>query len=96
MTFYLDLEDFIDTAAEVLGLAEDTVAKAARLDRAESALHAPRASWGGVELYPGFQMKAAVLLVRLAKNHRAGRRRGAIQAETADWIAERLRPPPQP
>jgi death on curing protein len=69
VTVYLDLEDFIDTAAEVLGLAEETVAKAARLELAESALHAPRASWGGVDFYPGFPMKAAVLLVRLAKNH---------------------------
>jgi death on curing protein len=29
----------------------------------------PKASWGGVEFYPSFAMKAAVLLVRLTKNH---------------------------
>ena len=40
-----------------------------RLDLAESALHAPQAGWGDVELYPVFAMKAAVLLVRLTKNH---------------------------
>jgi death on curing protein len=141
VTNYLDLEDFIDTAAEVLGLAEDTVAKAARLDLAESALHAPRASWVEVDFYPEFPMKAAVLLVRLAKNHALpdGNKRTAltcmvrfclrngyeyvppagddpdaeetfqrmlaiaaapaddleaIEAETAVWIAERLRPRP--
>ena len=43
--------------------------KTARLDLAESALHAPQAGWGEVEFYPDFPMKAAVLLVRLAKNH---------------------------
>jgi hypothetical protein len=43
--------------------------KAVRLDLAESALHAPQAAWGGVEFYPSFPMKAAVLLGRLTKNH---------------------------
>ena len=69
MTSYLGLDDFIETAAELLGLPEETVVKMARLDLAESALHAPQSGWGEVEFYPGFPMKAAVLLVRLAKNH---------------------------
>jgi death-on-curing protein len=69
VTLYLGLEDSIETAAEVLDLPEETVAKAARLDLAESALHAPQAGMGEVEFYPDFAMKAAVLLVRLAKNH---------------------------
>ena len=69
MTTYLGLEDFIETAAGVLDLPEETVVKMARLDLAESALHAPQAGWGQVEFYPEFPMKAAVLLVRLAKNH---------------------------
>ena len=68
MTSYLDLDDFVETAAEVLALPEETVVKMARLDLAESALHAPQAGWGEVEFYPAFPMKAAVLLVRLAKN----------------------------
>ena len=38
-------------------------------DLADSALHAPSASFGGQEFYPDFVDKAAVLLVRLAKNH---------------------------
>ncbi|HYY78091.1 MAG TPA: type II toxin-antitoxin system death-on-curing family toxin [Actinomycetes bacterium] len=69
MTSYLDLDDYVETAAEILGLAPETVAKLARLDLAESALHAPQASWGGADFYPDFSAKAAVLLVRLTKNH---------------------------
>ena len=40
-----------------------------RLSLADSALHAPAAGFGDVDLYPEFVDKAAVLLVRLAKNH---------------------------
>jgi death on curing protein len=69
VTTYLDLDDFVETAAELLALPEETVVKMARLELAESALHAPQAGWGEVEFYPEFPMKAAVLLVRLAKNH---------------------------
>ena len=43
MTIYLGLEDFVETAAAVLDLPEETVVKMARLDLAESALHAPQA-----------------------------------------------------
>lgn len=68
MTIYLGLEDVVETAAAVLDLPEETVVKMARLDLAESALHAPQAGWDEVEFYPDFPMKA-VLLVRLAKNH---------------------------
>ena len=50
MTSYLDLDDFVETAAELLALPEETVVKMARLDLAESALHAPQAGWGEVEV----------------------------------------------
>jgi death on curing protein len=69
VTSYLDLDDFVETAAELLALPDETVVKMARLDLAESALHAPQAGWGDIEFYPDFAMKAAVLLVRLTKNH---------------------------
>ena len=36
---------------------------------ADSALHAPAAAFGGTEFYPDFVDKAAVLIVRLAKNN---------------------------
>ena len=42
---------------------------AANTAMADSALHAPSASFAGEEFYPDFVDKAAVLIVRLAKNH---------------------------
>lgn len=62
---YPTVEDYLHAAAYVLDLPVETVIKAARLELAESALHAPQAGWGEVEFYPQFPMKAAVLLVRL-------------------------------
>jgi death on curing protein len=55
----------------------------------------PQAGWGGVEFYPGFAMKAAVLLVRLTKNHALpdGNKRTALAVTIAfcdvngfDWV----------
>lgn len=66
---YLDLADFLVIAAEVTGLDVDTVIKVADLDLADSALHAPSAGFGETDFYPAFVDKAAVLIVRLAKNH---------------------------
>jgi death on curing protein len=57
VTSYLDLDDFVETAAELLALPEETVVKMARLDLAESTLHAPQAGWGEVEFYPDFAMQ---------------------------------------
>jgi death on curing protein len=62
---YPTVEDYLHAAAYVLDLPVETVIKAARLELAESALHAPQAGWGEVEFYPQFPMKAAVLLVQL-------------------------------
>lgn len=45
------------------------VVRASRLDLLDSALHAPQAGFGKVEFYPDFVDKAAVLTVRIAKNH---------------------------
>ncbi len=42
---------------------------AANTAMADSALNAPSASFAGEEFYPDFVDKAAVLIVRLAKNH---------------------------
>lgn len=41
----------------------------AQLNLADSALAAPAAEFGGVEFYPDFAMKAAVLCSRLVRNH---------------------------
>ncbi len=66
---YLDLADFIAIAASVTNLDEATIAKIADLGLADSALHAPAATYGETEFYPDFVDKAAVLIVRLARNH---------------------------
>ena len=66
---YLGLVDYIAIAAEVTGLDVETLMHVAKLDLADSALHAPAAGFGEVEFYPDFVTKAAVLVVRLAKNH---------------------------
>lgn len=66
---YLDLADFLAIAAAVTGLDIDTVIKVTNLDLADSALHAPSAGFGDTDFYSDFIDKAAVLIVRLAKNH---------------------------
>ena len=82
---YPDLADYLAIAAAVTGVDLKTLANATKLDLADSALHAPSASFGGDEFYPDFCDKAAVLLVRLAKNHPLldGNKR-------ASWVTLRL------
>lgn len=84
-TRYLDLADFVSIASEVTGLDVVVVLKVANLDLADSALHAPAAGFGDLDFYPDFVDKAAVLLVRLARNHPLpdGNKRTA-------WVATRL------
>jgi death-on-curing protein len=66
---YLDLADFLAISEIVLGQPAEDIAFVPRLELAESALHAPAASFGGVEFYPDLIMKAAVLCTRIVKNH---------------------------
>jgi len=66
---YLALDDYIAIAVEVTGQAVETLVNATDTNLADSALHAPSASFAGEEFYPDFVDKAAVLIVRLAKNH---------------------------
>jgi len=56
-----------------------------KLSLADSALHAPAAGFGDTDIYPDFVDKAAVLLVRLAKNHPLpdGNKRAA-------WVSMRM------
>jgi death on curing protein len=63
------LDDYIDIAAYLLGDDRAAVAALPRITLAESALHAPFASFGGTEAYPALVEQAAVLLEHLAKNH---------------------------
>jgi len=63
------LDDYIDLAAYLLGADRAAVRALPRIALAESALHAPFASFGGVDAYPTLLEQAAVLLQHLAKNH---------------------------
>lgn len=69
MTEYLDLVDYLLIAEAVTGIQAEVLAKLPRIGLAESALHAPQASFGEVEFYPEFTTKAAVLLIHLLRNH---------------------------
>jgi death-on-curing protein len=82
---YLDLADFVAIAAAVTELDEETIIKVADLGLADSALHAPAAGFGDREFYEDFVDKAAVLVVRLARNHPLpdGNKRAA-------WVALRM------
>jgi prophage maintenance system killer protein len=54
---------------QVTGSEAAVLAKASPIDLADSALHAPSASFGGAEFYPDVVDTAAVLACRLAWNH---------------------------
>lgn len=66
---YVDLGDFLAISEIVLGTTVEGIAQMSRLELAESALHAPAASFGDVEFYPDLATKAAVLCTRIVKNH---------------------------
>jgi death on curing protein len=82
---YLDLADYLAIAAAVTELELKTVMKVTNHDLADSALHAPAAGFGDTDFYPDFIDKAAVLVVRLARNHPLpdGNKRAA-------WVSLRL------
>lgn len=66
---YLTLAESLVIAEAVTGTDADTLARVSRLDLLDSALHAPQAGFGDEEFYPEFETKAAVLVVRIARNH---------------------------
>lgn len=63
------LEDYLDLAAVVLAASVESLRRLPRMGLAESAIHAPFASFGGDEAYPGLVEQAAVLVAHLAQNH---------------------------
>lgn len=82
------LEDYVNIAVYLLGSDRAAVTALPRLALAESALHAPFASFGGVEAYPTLVEQAAVLLPHLAKNHPlpdANMRAAFLLANTPEW-----------
>ena len=69
MTRYISLAEYFWLAEEVTGLEAAVLIKAARVDLADSALHAPQAGFGEEDFYPELFDKAAMLTCRLAWNH---------------------------
>lgn len=49
MTRYISLAEYLWLAEQVTGLEAGTLAKASRIDLADSALHAPAAAYGEVD-----------------------------------------------
>ena len=82
---YVELVDYLAIAVEVTGLSVETISRVTKIDLVDSALHAPAAGFGDTEFYSDFVDKAAVLIVRLAKNHPLpdGNKRAA-------WVTLRL------
>jgi len=66
---YLTLAEALTIAEAVTGIDAATLARVSRLEVLDSALHAPQAGFGDVEFYPEFVDKAAVLAVRIARDH---------------------------
>lgn len=69
MTRYLTLAEYFWLAEQVTGTEAGVLVKAARVELADSALHAPSAGFGDEDFYPDLIDKAAVLTCRLAWNH---------------------------
>jgi len=69
VTRYLSLAEYFWLAEQVTGTEAAVLVKAARVELADSALHAPSAGFGDEDFYPDLIDKAAVLTCRLAWNH---------------------------
>ena len=84
-----DLGDYLAAAAEILDVSEERLARLPRLKLAESALAAPFAGLGEEDAYPTLELKAAVLLERLVRNHPLpdGNKRAAF-AMTIDFLEQ--------
>jgi death-on-curing protein len=66
---YLGLAEGFIIAEAVTGIPARVLASISRKDLLDSALHAPQAGFGTTDLYPTLIEKAAVLCVRIARNH---------------------------
>jgi death-on-curing protein len=70
VTRYLTLAEYFWLAEQVTTTAADVLVKVSRSDLADSALHAPQASFGDDDFYPDVVDKPAVLTCRMAWNIR--------------------------
>ena len=66
---YLELDDVLAIACEVLGLELDALVHVTNLVLADSAVARPRAGFAGEDFHPTMEAKAASLLFGLARNH---------------------------
>ena len=66
---YLDLADLLLIGKAVLQIRAEVLALKCDLNLADLALNAPRNRFGGVEFYPDFANKAAILCWHLIRNH---------------------------
>ena len=69
MTRFITLAEYFWLAEQVTEVDAENLARAARTDLAESALHAPAAGFGDEVFYSDPYDQAAVLACRLAWNH---------------------------
>jgi len=66
---YLSLAEALTVAEAVTGIEAAVHVRGSRINLLDSALHAPQASFGGSDMYPEFLDQAAVLAVRISRNH---------------------------
>jgi death-on-curing protein len=66
---YLSLAEALAIAEAVTGIDAQVLARTPRINLLDSALHAPQTSFGGHDMYPEFIDQAAVLAVRISRNH---------------------------
>jgi death-on-curing protein len=69
LTVYLELGDYCEIAADLLGTSADQIARLPRIALADSALATPMAGFGGQDAYATLIEKAAVLVEHLVRNH---------------------------
>jgi death on curing protein len=63
------LDDYVDVASFLLSATPEAIRGLPGMGSAESAIHAPFASFGGEDAYSGLLDQAAVLITHLVRNH---------------------------
>jgi death-on-curing protein len=69
LTRFISLPEFFWLAEQVTGIEAQVLANTGSVNLADSALHAPQASFDDQDFYPDLIDKAAVLTCHLAWNH---------------------------
>jgi death-on-curing protein len=69
VTRFISLPEFFWLAEQVTGIEAEVLKNTGSINLADSALHAPQATFGGQDFYPDLINKAAVLACHIAWNH---------------------------